>query len=516
MTITQHIRNKLHLQAATTHWISDNTLFLLLAGVVTLIHLLANGQYGFHRDELDILMNARQLDWGYIAYPPLTPFIARLGLELFGNSLQGLRLFPALGQGVAVVLVGLMARDMGGGRAAQWMAIIAAAISPVALTAGTLIQYMSFDYLWWLLLAFFLVHLLAMDDHRWWLGIGAAIGLGMMTKYTIAFFVAGLIAATLFTPIRRHLRTIWPWAGAAVALLIFLPNFIWQIQHQFISLDFLSAIHTRDIAWGRTDSFLPDQLYVASNPFLIPLWVAGLGFCLLHQRGKRFRALVWAFLVTVVLLYFARGRGYYTGPAYAMLLTAGAVWWEGWLAERTANARRVGLIISWTLLVVGSLVGLILIKPIAPVNSPLWEITSQVNGEVVEMIGWPDLAAQVAQIYAEIPADEKPFTVVLAGNYGEAGALDLYRQDLDLPRVISGSNSLWHRGYGSPEPETVIVVGFERNYALRFFASCQTAGRVTNQYGVQNEETLHHIGLYVCRQPRLPWAKLWQEMQWFQ
>lgn len=495
------------------NWINENWLLLLLALCATLIHILANGQYGFHRDELDILMNARQLDWGYVAYPPLTPFIARVGLALFGNSLRGLRFFPALGQGLSVVLVGLMARDMGGRRGAQLTAVIAAAIAPVALTAGTLIQYMSFDYLWWLLLAFFLVRLLVTDNPRWWLGIGTAIGLGMMTKYTIAFFVAGLIAATLLTPLRRHFRTIWPWAGAAVALLIYLPNLIWQIQHQFISLDFLSAIHARDIAWGRTDSFLLDQLYIASNPFLVPLWAAGLGFCLYH---KRFRALAWTFLVTFVLLLLARGRGYYVGPAYAMLLTAGAVWWEGWLAERTTNIRRVWLGISWGLLAVAGLIGIVLTKPIASINSPLWEITSQVNGEVVEMVGWPDLAEQVSGIYASIPAAEKPFTVILAGNYGEAGALDLYGPDFDLPRVISGSNSLWARGYGDPEPETVIVVGFEREYALRFFASCVPVGRVTNQYGLKNEESQRHTGLYVCRQPRQPWVELWPEMQWFQ
>ena len=106
--------------------LSNNGLLLLLACGGTLIHILLNGQYGFHRDELDIIMNARQLDWGYVAYPPVTPFIARIGLELFGNSLQGLRLFSALGQGLVMVLAGLMARDMGGKRGAQAMAAIAA------------------------------------------------------------------------------------------------------------------------------------------------------------------------------------------------------------------------------------------------------------------------------------------------------------------------------------------------------------------------------------------------------
>src|SRR5512137_2901000 len=175
--------------------LNDTTILFILAFFGALLHVLLNGQYGFHRDELDILMNARQLDWGYVAYPPLTPFIARLGLELFGNSLQGLRLFSALGQGLVMVLAGLMARDMGGKRGAQAMAAVAAFIAPVALMAGTLIQYMAFDYVWWVMVAFFTVRLLATEDPRYWLGIGASIGLGMQTKYTMVFWVAGLVVA---------------------------------------------------------------------------------------------------------------------------------------------------------------------------------------------------------------------------------------------------------------------------------------------------------------------------------
>ena len=218
---------------------SDNSLLILIGIGAAIFHTLTNGQYGFHRDELDILMNARQLDWGYVAYPPLTSSVARLGLELFGASLQGLRLFSAIGQGVVVYLVGRMAAALGGKRLAQVMAALAVGIAPAALTAGTLIQYMSFDYLWWVLLAFCTIRLLASDNPRWWLGMGAAIGLGMMTKYSMAFFAAGLVAGILLTPARRYLRSPWLWAGAGLAVLIFLPNFIWQVQHDFISLDFL-------------------------------------------------------------------------------------------------------------------------------------------------------------------------------------------------------------------------------------------------------------------------------------
>ncbi|HUM71795.1 MAG TPA: hypothetical protein PLK31_23455, partial [Chloroflexota bacterium] len=119
-------------------------------------------------------------------------------------------------------------------------------------------------------------------------------------------------------------------------------------------------------------------------------------------------------------------------------------------------------------------------------------------------------------IYASLPAEQQANTAVLAGNYGEAGALDLYGPEFGLPPVISGSNSLWARGYGDPPPETGIAVGFEAGYARRFFAACQPVGQVSNQYGVKNEETTHHTTIFVCQRPWRPWPEMWAEMQWFQ
>jgi 4-amino-4-deoxy-L-arabinose transferase-like glycosyltransferase len=496
--------------------LSNTTPLLILAVGGVLLHILLNGQYGFHRDELDFIMNARQLAWGYVSYPPITPFFARIGLVLFGESMRGLRVLPAIAQGIAMILAGLMARDMGGKRNAQLMAAFAVFIAPVSLMGGTVIMYFAFDYLWWIMVAFFTVRLITTEDGRYWLGIGASIGLGMMTKYTMIFWVAGLVVAVLVSPMRKYLRSKWLWLGAGLALLIFLPNLIWQIQHGFISLDYLSSIHARDISWGRADSFLTDQLYVTTNPLSLFIWTVGLGSCLLAASMKRFRPLAWMFLTTFVLFLLNHGRGYYTGPAYVMLLAAGCAWIENWLGARTERTRRLGLDLLWGTQVIGSLIGIVLMKPIAPINSPLWEITSEVNGEFVEMIGWPDLTAQVADIFQSIPENEKSRTAILAGNYGEAGALDLYGAEYDLPPVISGANSMWYRGYGNPEPETVIVVGFEREYADMFFGVCKSAGIVTNRYGVENEESSHHTGLYVCRQPRGPWAVMWPKMQWFQ
>jgi len=409
----------------------------------------------------------------------------------------------------------LMARDFGGKRLAQVIAALAVSIAPLALITGTMIQYMSFDYLWWVVLSFFVVRLLRTQDARWWLGIGCAIGLGAMTKYTIAFFVAGLIVATLVTSNRRYLRSRWLWMGVGVAILIFLPNLIWQVQHHFISLDFLASIHARDIQWGRADSFLIDQLYGTTNPFTLPLWIMGLVYCAFFPAGKQFRAIPWMFLTTFLLLLAARGRSYYVAPAYPMLLAAGSACLEMVMDNLSSTRRTVLIRILTGILVLGAVFAVLLTKPITPIHSPVWEIAAEVNDVFVEMIGWQELPQDVAKIYANIPEGEKSSTVVLAGNYGEAGALELYGAGLELPRVISGSNSMWERGYGSPEPETVIAVGFHRQDVNKMFKTCEVEAIRENRFNVDNEES-YLPEIFVCRQPRYAWKEMWQYMRWYQ
>ena len=302
-------------------WIpSDTGWLVVLAAVTIVVHVLTNGQYGWHRDELATLDDARYLDWGYVAYPPIVPFIARVGLELFGISLVGLRLFADLALALAIVMTGLMARELGGPRRAQIAAALAVAIAPVTILQGTVLMYVTFDYLWWVIAAYLMLRLLRSQDPRYWLGIGSAIGLGMMTKYTMLFFAVGIVGGVVFTPARRYLRGPWLWGGVALALLVFSPNLVWQARHQFISIEFLASIHTRDVAIGRAAGFLAEQFFACANPFTIPLWVIGLAFCFRARDGERYRVIGYMFVIPFVLLLVSQGRSYYLAPAYPMLL----------------------------------------------------------------------------------------------------------------------------------------------------------------------------------------------------
>jgi hypothetical protein len=198
-----------------------------------------------------------------------------------------------------------------------------------------------------------------------------------------------------------------------------------------------------------------------------------------------------------------------------MLFAAGAVAWEQWLAGRPAGQARWGRVATWAALGLSAVVALALMTPIAPVNSPLWNVSNSVHDNFREQIGWPELVEAVAQIYHDLPQDEQAQTGILTGNYGEAGAINLYGPEYGLPRAISGVNSLWLRGYGDPPPTQVIVLGYLQEEAGHYFAACSHAGTITNRFDVANEETTYNPEIWLCREPRLPWSELWPQLQRF-
>lgn len=492
-------------------WQTDVALLISAAVATIVVHLVAGGKYGFHRDELATLDDARHLDWGFVAYPPLTPFFGRLSLLLFGTSLAGFRFFAAIAEAAAVVLTGLMAKELGGKRGAVLVAAFAAI--PFCLGGGALMQYVSFDYFFWVLAAYFVLRLLASDDPRWWLAIGASLGLGMETKWTMGFLALGVVAGVLLTDARRFLGTRWLWVGVAVAVLAFLPNLWWQAGHHFISLDFLGYIHARDTRIGRTRGFLPDQLKLTL--LAVPLWVAGLHFYVVSAAGKRYRALGWMYIVPLLLLLLAQGRGYYLAGAYPMLYAAGSVWGEQWLADGRRGWANLVRGLAWVTLVADMALVAAITLPMAPVHSRWWHFASEINGDLREELGWQELVETVAQIRDQLPAGDRTPLGILAGNYGEAGALSLYGPNYGLPTAISGTNSFWLRGYGDPPPQTVIVLGFSEQWVDEHFASCELAGHTGNRYGVPNEEFEEHPNIFVCRGLKQPWPEFWKKFRRF-
>ena len=493
---------------------SDVGLLVVVACARVLLHIFTNGRYGFHRDELLTLDNARHLAWGYVVYPPVTPFLARAELTLFGNSLVGFRAFPAISQGIVMLLTGLSARALGGGRFAQIVAALAVSTSGHALVSGWFLSYSTFDYLWWTVVAYTVIRLMKSDNPRWWLAIGGAIGFGMLTKYTIGCLVLGVVGGAILTPARRCLKSPWLWCGVAISLVLVAPNFFWQVEHHFISLDFVRRIHTRDIGWGWTDYFLPNQLWKPASPVTVPLWLAGLWFVFARPEGRRFRILGWMYVIPLAVLFLVRGRDYYLAGAYPMLFAAGAVWAETWLRTLSAGWAATVRQAAWYSLFFTGVSTAAATLPIAPLNSAWWHIADRINGgNFGYQLGWPQLVETVARVRDTLPPQDLGSLRILTVDDGQTGAVNLYGPRYRLPSAISGMNSNWLRGYGEPPPRTVITLGFDRHFLEQNFESCVLAGNLTDRLILENKSINWNTEIYVCRNLHQAWPEFWQRLQ---
>jgi hypothetical protein len=490
---------------------ADTWALMGIAAAVALAHLLTNGRYGFHRDELQVLSDARHLDWGFVPYPPFTPLVERIGLSLFGVSLVGLRLFSVIAQAILVVVAGLIARELGGGRLAQVTASLAVALSTLPLFEGTEFQYTTFDNLWWVLIAYFVVRLLKSEDPQWWLAIGATIGIGFQTKYTMGFYLCGIMGGVLLTGARRYLGSGWFWGGMALGFLICSPNLIWQVKHGFISLHFLQHIHARDVAEGRGEGFWRAQFWICTNMVAAPMWIAGLAG---YLRDRRYRMVAWMYLIPLTLFFVGKGRGYYMGGAYPMLMAMGAVVGERWVTSLSKVPRRAVEAVFFAGVMAWGLFMGAMILPVAS-SGALKKFALENNGDLREEIGWDDLVKTVAEVWDSLPADQRENVGVMVRNYGEAGAIEMLGPTYHLPPPISGTNSAWLRGYPVPPPSTLIVLGTSREDADRMYTSCRLAGHNGNSLGVKNEESQDHPDIFVCGPPRVPWPEFWKEYQGF-
>jgi Dolichyl-phosphate-mannose-protein mannosyltransferase len=485
------------------HRKSEAMIIGAVALAVLALHLAGNGLYNFHRDSLYYLDSARHLAWGYVDFPPVTPAIGRLSLLIFGPSVWGLRLWPSLAGAVMVVLTALIARELGGGRAARILAAIGAAASPVLLGANWLFQTVTFDQLVWLVCIWLVARLARTRDRRLWLALGVAAGVGLETKYTILALIVGLAVATAATPLRRWLRTPWPWLGLALMLLIFLPNLLWQLVNGWPSIQYTLNHHAAQSGDFAPLTFLSQQLALI-GPLAIPIWLTG-WYWLLKGNG---RAVGVAALVAFVIYLFV-GKSYYVGPLHPVLVAAGACGLEVWTRKRTHWLRPVTAVA----LVLQAVVLLPITMPLVPESVMARSVLPSIRTDFADTVGWHDLVTEVAAVYDGMPETARSSTVILANNYGEAGAINTFGPPLGLPTAVSGELTYYYWRPASLSGP-VIAVGFRASFLSTLFDSCSTVGTISNSYGLRNQE--FGAPIVMCSRPKLPLDQLWRHLKSFQ
>lgn len=479
----------------------------LLGTAVALVALLlaVAARYGYHRDELYFLVASRHLAWGYVDQPPLTPALAGLARLLFGDSLLGLRLLPAVAVGALVVVTGLLTRELGGGRAAQVLAAACVAGSGVTLGTGHLHSTTTYDLLAWAVGLWLLVRLLGTGDRRLWLPIGLVAGVGLLNKPTMAQLAAAALVGLLADrDARRLLASRWLLAGAAVAALLWAPYLAWQAGHGWPQLAIFADLRAEDGGLGAGLAFLPLQLLV-TNPLLAPVWVIGLVALLRDGWARPWRPLAVAWLVFVAFYTLVGGKPYYAFGFYPVLFGGGAVW----LARRRQRRGVGGLPLRRLLpaVAVAAALPLPLLLPVLPTSA--LDVVAKVNYDAGETFAWPTYVAQVLRVRDGLPPAERAAAIAVTANYGEAGALARYGGAWGRTAVFSGHNSSWWWGPPSGDGRVVLVVGYEQGRAFlqERFRSVSLAARLDNGLGVDNEEQGQPV--WVCRGLLGTWASTW-------
>jgi 4-amino-4-deoxy-L-arabinose transferase-like glycosyltransferase len=453
-------------------------------------------RYGWHRDELYYLASSRHVALGYVDYPSITPLLARIDQSIFPGSLPGLRLLTVLAGAAVIIIAALIVRELGGTPAAQALAGLAVLISPMFVGANILFQTVSFDQLVWAVICWLFVRQLRGADPREWLLLGLAFGIGLETKYTVIGLGIAILVALLATPERRRLTTRWPWLGLSIAILLLLPNIAWQVGHHWDSVAY--TLNHR----GATDgpvAYWVQQLLLA-GPQLLPIVVMGVVWL---WRQPRFFAAAITIIAVELFFFLVGGKAYYPAPIYPLAYAAGSIWLVE--AVRRRWIRRVLVAVAVVITLVLLPIGLPVLPAKVMADSGIWKARK----DFADMYGWPDLVEQVTTVYQRLPLSDRGSVMILASNYGEAGALDFYGRG--LPPVVSAHLTYYYWAPAHMAPSTVIVVGYPRDYLSTFFGDIQEAGTITNSYGLRNEEFGKPI--WICRSPLLPLDQAWPRLK---
>ena len=476
----------------------------LVAAAAFAVELAVGARYGYDRDELYFLASGHHLALGGVDQPELTPLLARLDSILTGNTLLGLRVLPALAFAGMVLLTAAMARTLGAGRRGQVIAALATACCGDYL--GTMHELTTTvpDFFCWTVTLLLVTRLLGSGDPRWWLAIGAAAGVGLSAKWNIGFLLGGLLLGFCCSSAARPLlRSRYLAYGAVLCALLGSPDFVWQATHGWPNFAVFHML--QGDAWTNRLNYWPGQVAYTSI-VLVPLWVAGLAWSL---RSERYRPLGVAAVTVIGLQFVLGGKPYYPDAVYTYLFAAGAAaltakGLEMWRVRRAAAVYCLAAAVTAPLSL-----------PVLPATALAKVPIQKVNYDLGEEIGWPSQVQALASVWNSLPATERSSAALVAGNYGEAGAVDRYGASFGLPQAYSGDNNFWFWGPPPARDTAAVVICSEpalvRPLLDREFSHVTQAAVYRNGLNVSDDE--EGAVIYVATGLRTSWAALWPALR---
>lgn len=497
-------------KSTKNRFLSITAIILYFAIIKLLIHLFTNNQYGYNRDELYFIICGEYLDFGYVDHPPIVPFIARILKLTIGHSLFAIRLLPALAGGAIVYLTGKLAQRFGGGIFAVSLACLSVIAAPIFLSMNTLFTNNPFEQLIWVSCISIMLSYVLKGKSRNLLYVGILIGIGLMVKHSMAFLAIGILIGLLLTRHRKLYRDNWFYLSLLLAFILALPNLIWQLNHDWATLEFLKKAAINRMEEVSPVDFLIQQV-LSVNPLSIPIWIGGVYF-LFSSRFKKFRLFGWIYVIIFSVFALQESKDYYLAPIYPLLWAAGGVFWE----RLAKNFRRPWLKpVMISALLLGGLIVAPLSLPILSVeNSKSYAGNLGVEFPPVfkDMLGWEEMVQTVANVYHSLPENEKSGCAIMANNYGQASALYFFADKYDLPKPISTHNNFWIWGPGDYTGEIIITMGVKQTSFQDAYNEIYLAATVINENVVWYET---NQPVFIWRKPKFSLISIWPRIRLF-
>ncbi len=452
---------------------------------------------------------------------PLSAWLLRLQSILFGDSLFALRLLPAVASAFTVALTGIIARRLGGERWAVVLACAASLSALVYLGIGNFFSLNFFEPLFWMGCVYLLLRIRNGASSRCWLWFGLVAGLGLENKHSMAFFGVGLAVALLATQERRYFTQPWIWLGGLIALVVTLPNILWQIRHDWATFELLRNVAESDknVVVGPLE-FLGQQI-LTMNPATLPLWLGGLAWLLASRAGSRYRFLGIAYLVTLAEFILLHGKHYYLAPIYPMLFAAGGVAIERLCAVRYQWARPVLLaaIIGLAALLAPTILPLLppekLLAYMRAIRfePPRTETshTAALPQLFADQFGWEEMVRSVARAYGALSPEDQRRAGIFCQNYGQAGAIDFFGSKYGLPPAVSGHQNYHLWGPREFSGELLLVIDWPGGDEPEQFRTVEDLGPVDSSPWAMPFEQRAHI--YLCRDLKGDLRTLWPKLK---
>lgn len=503
----------------------DLSLIFYFSVAKLLLHFSINatGGYGIFRDELYYLACADHLAAGYVDQPPLSIFILKISTLIFGDSLFAIRIVPAFCGALTIFITGLITIKLGG----KWFAqLLSSVCSLTLITIGMNSQFSmnSIDVLSWTLVMYLVLRIIQEENKSLWIILGITLGLGLLNKIGVLFLGCGVFIGLIVTPQRKWLATVWPYVAGVIALIIFSPYIIWNIQNDFAHLEFIKSASEGKYSGLDAGKFIGEQ-FLMNNPLASVVWVAGLIALLFHKNPKQYRWLAFLYIGPfVIFIVNGTSKAEYLAAGYAILWAAGSVWWESItdrkLGKLIVRPVMVFLIFALTVMFIP------IVTPILPVEKYIQyakavgeEPSSSESKQLAalpqhfaDMFGWEDKARDVAKVFNTLSEEDKKRCAIFGTNYGDCGAIDYYGKAYGLPKAIGNHNNYWIWGTGHYDGGVLIIMGGDFEDHVGNFESTQEVGISDCQYCMPYEDNMK---IFLCRGLKADIQKVWPEEKHF-